>query len=164
MNRLQDVNRNKQKRESERKWEAGQLSDAADFAMRPNMRCGMPELQRTAPMSPRIAVTSSQTVSKYRFPATPAPFSVSINELRVIKPVGKKGSMRWLGVHFEARLSFAHHASKMAARGRQSAAGLTMLGNKTRGVDPRIMREYKHLTQPRYRRSLQQSPGRFLIE
>ena len=78
MNRLQDVNRNKQKRESERKWEAGQLSDAADYAMRPNMQRRYAtrnaqyamRYQRSAPTSPRIAVTTSQTVSEYRFPAT----------------------------------------------------------------------------------------------
>ena len=51
MNRLQDVNRNKQK-VSEWKWEAGQLSDAADYAMRrgmPNMRCGINEVLRRLP-------------------------------------------------------------------------------------------------------------------
>ena len=58
MNRLQDVNRNKQKRESERKSKAGQFSNTADYAMRSNMRpnmqrgmrnmrCDMPELQRS---------------------------------------------------------------------------------------------------------------------
>ena len=38
-----------------------------------NMRCGMPELQQSAPASLKIAVTSSQTVSEHRFPATSFP-------------------------------------------------------------------------------------------
>ncbi len=52
--------------------------------------------------------------------------------------------MRWLGVYFDLRLSFVHYASKMATKGRQAAAGLTMLGNRTRGVDPSIMRKAVH--------------------
>ncbi|MCJ1348791.1 hypothetical protein MMC31_007024 [Peltigera leucophlebia] len=36
-----------------------------------NMRCGMPQLQLSAPASLRIAVTSIQNVSEYRLPATP---------------------------------------------------------------------------------------------
>lgn len=50
---------------------------------------------------------------------------------RIIKPIEKNSAMRWLGVYFDPRLSFAHHASKMATKGRQAAAGLAMLGNTT---------------------------------
>ena len=49
--------------------------------------------------------------------------------------------MRWLGVHFDPRLSFAHDDSIMATKGRQTGVGLTMLGNTTRRVDLVIMRK-----------------------
>ncbi len=61
----------------------------------------------------------------------PVPSLVSAREPRVIKPVGRNGSMRWLVVHFSPRLSFADQASKIATKSRQAAARLTMLGNTT---------------------------------
>lgn len=35
---------------------------------------------------------------------------------RIIRPVAKKGSMRWLGVYFDPRLSFSDHAGKMDSK------------------------------------------------
>lgn len=34
---------------------------------------------------------------------------------RVVRPVGKKASMRWLGVFYDSRLSFKDHANKLAS-------------------------------------------------
>ena len=54
-------------------------------------------------------------------PATTA----NVEEIpRIIKPVTKKGSMRWLGFYFDPRLSFSDHAAKMASKGWKAAAGL----------------------------------------
>ena len=41
--------------------------------------------------------------------------------------------MRWLSIHFDFQLSFAHNASKMAAKSCQIAEEFTMLENTTRG-------------------------------
>lgn len=43
---------------------------------------------------------------------------------RVIKPTEKTGSMRWLGVYLDFRLSFSDHVTKMASKGRRAAAYL----------------------------------------
>ena len=50
---------------------------------------------------------------------------------RVVRPVGKKASMRWLGVFHDSRLSFKDHANKLASKGRQAASGLKMLVKRT---------------------------------
>ena len=63
---------------------------------------------------------------------------------QIIKPIEKNGSMRWLEIYFDPRLSFSYHASKIAIKGRQAIAGLAMLGNTTRGADPGLMRQAVH--------------------
>lgn len=63
---------------------------------------------------------------------------------RVVRPVGKKASMRWLGVFYDSRLSFKDHANKLASKGRQAASGLKMLVKTTRGVNAAIMRRAVH--------------------
>lgn len=50
---------------------------------------------------------------------------------RVVRPVGKKASMRLLGVFYDSRLSFKDHANKLASKGRQAASGLKMLVKRT---------------------------------
>lgn len=50
---------------------------------------------------------------------------------RVVRPVGKKASMRWLGVFYDSRLSFKDHANKLASKGQQAASGLKMLVKRT---------------------------------
>ena len=52
---------------------------------------------------------------------------------RVVRPVGKKASMRWLGVFYDSRLSFKDHANKLASKGRQAASGLKMLVKRHEG-------------------------------
>ena len=51
-------------------------------------------------------------------PATTASIE---EEPRIIRPVTKKGSMRWLRVYFDPRLSCLNHAAKMASKGRKAA-------------------------------------------
>lgn len=74
----------------------------------------------------------------------PAPQTENGTGTRIIKPIEKNSSMRWLGVYFDTRISFAHHISKMATKGHQATAGLAMLGNTTRGADPGLMRRAVH--------------------
>ncbi len=74
----------------------------------------------------------------------PAPQTENGTGTRIIKPIEKNSSMRWLGVYFDPRFSFAHYASKMATKGRQAAAGMAILGNTTRGADPGLMRQAVH--------------------
>lgn len=63
---------------------------------------------------------------------------------RIIKPLGKSTSMKWLGVYFDYKLSFADHANKMASKGRKAATGLTMLVKTTRGVNATTIRKAVH--------------------
>lgn len=75
----------------------------------------------------------------------PLPASANgFGELRVIKPIPKKASMRWLGIYFDSRLSFSDHAEKMASKGRKAASGLSMLVKTTRGVEAFIMQKVVH--------------------
>ncbi|KAE8216880.1 hypothetical protein CF319_g8889 [Tilletia indica] len=55
-------------------------------------------------------------------------------ESDIITPVPLNGSVRWLGVWFDPKLSFATHVSNMAARARSAAGCLRMLGNTVRGM------------------------------
>lgn len=66
-------------------------------------------------------------------------------ELRIIKPVPKKASFRWLGIYFDSRLSFSDLVEKMASKGRKVASGLSMLVKTTRGVEAFIMRKAVHV-------------------
>ena len=52
---------------------------------------------------------------------------------RVVRPVGEKTSMRWLGLFYDSRLSFKDHANKLASKGRQAASGLKMLVKRHEG-------------------------------
>ncbi len=63
---------------------------------------------------------------------------------RIIKPVQKKRSMRWLGVYFDPLLSFSDHAAKMASKGQKTVASLSMLVKTTRGVEAVIIRKAVH--------------------
>ena len=64
----------------------------------------------------------------------------STEPARVVKPVNKNSSMRWLGIFFDSRLSFINHAGKMTSKGRRAEAGLKMLVKTTRGTEAKIMR------------------------
>lgn len=74
----------------------------------------------------------------------PPPFESNITEPRIVKPVAKNKSMRWIGVYFDPRLSFSNHADNMASKSRRASAGLIMLANTVRGVDAKIMRRAVH--------------------
>ncbi len=63
---------------------------------------------------------------------------------RIIKPVSKKRSMRWLGVYFDSCLSFSDDTAKTASKGWKAAAGLPMFVKTTRRVDAVIMRKVVH--------------------
>lgn len=52
--------------------------------------------------------------------------------------------MRWLGVHFDARLSFKCHVQKTASKGRRAVAGFKMLGNTIQGVETKVIRRAVH--------------------
>ncbi len=74
----------------------------------------------------------------------PATTAVTQERPRIIKPVAKKESMRWLEVYFNHRLSFANHAEKITSKGYKAVLGLSMLVNTTRGVEAVIMRKAVH--------------------
>ena len=57
-----------------------------------------------------------------------------------MKPIAKDSSMRWLGVYYDARLSFKCHAEKMASKARKAVAYLNMLGKTVQGVETKGMR------------------------
>ena len=53
--------------------------------------------------------------------------------------------MRWLGVYYDARLSFKRHVEKMASKGRRAVAGLKMLGNTIQRVGTKVIRRAVHV-------------------
>ena len=57
-----------------------------------------------------------------------------------LAPVPISGSLRWLGVYFDRKLTFRHHVMKMAQRGRITAQGLQMLGGITKGAPAHVLR------------------------
>lgn len=86
---------------------------------------------------------------KKHFPNSPIhlpgpPFSPNAVEPRIIRPINKHSSMRWLEAHFDSQLSFKEHISKMASKGRKVVARLKMLANTIHGVEPLIMRKAIH--------------------
>ena len=72
------------------------------------------------------------------------PFDQDPTVTRIVKPTPKNSSMRWLGVYYDARLSFKRHAEKMASKGRKVVAGLNMLGNTVQGVETGVIRRAVH--------------------
>lgn len=61
-----------------------------------------------------------------------------------MKPIPKDFSIRWLGVYYDARLSFKRHVEKMASKGRRAVAGLKMLGNTIQEVETKVIRRAVH--------------------
>ena len=74
----------------------------------------------------------------------PAAFQTDTSEPKIVQPVAKNASMRWLGVYFDPHLSFNDHAAKLASKGRRAASGLIMLANKVQGVNAKIMQRAAH--------------------
>lgn len=72
------------------------------------------------------------------------PLPSASGEPRLVRPVSKTAAMRWLGVFFDARLSFKNHVTKLASKARVAAAGLRTLTNTVRGASPLVMRRAVH--------------------
>lgn len=72
------------------------------------------------------------------------PLSSTLKARQIVKPVLKTAAMRWLGVFFDARLSFKYHVTNLASKARVAAARLGMLANSVRGVKPLVMRKAVH--------------------
>jgi ribonuclease HI len=50
-------------------------------------------------------------------------------------------ALRWLGVHFDSKLSFKTHVESWATKARATANGLRAIGNTTRGAPARLLRQ-----------------------
>lgn len=74
----------------------------------------------------------------------PAMTTVTEESPRIIKPILKKRSMRWLGVYFNPRLSFSDHATRMASKGQKVVVRLSMLVKSTRVVKAIVMQKAVH--------------------
>jgi len=57
-------------------------------------------------------------------------------ELTITAP----SSIRWLGFHLDRKLSFRHHVSLLAKKGKAIVAGLKVLGNTVAGISPSNLR------------------------
>ena len=68
------------------------------------------------------------------------PFAQDPMVTRFVKSTLKDFSIRWLGVYYDARLSFKRHVEKMASKDRRAVAGLKMLGNTIQGVETKVIR------------------------
>ena len=67
------------------------------------------------------------------------PFAQDSTVIRIVKPTSKDASMRWLGVYYDARLSFKRHVEKMASKSQRAIAGFKMLGNTIQGVETKAI-------------------------
>ena len=56
-----------------------------------------------------------------------------------ISPTSTKESLKWLGVHFDHRLSFTIHAKTMAAKAHPIASHIRSLSNTVRGARPHLL-------------------------
>ena len=65
----------------------------------------------------------------------------SIEGKHTINPPKKNQALRWLGIWFDRRLTFLPHCRIMAARAKQTAAGIQSLANTARGVNARLLRQ-----------------------
>jgi ribonuclease HI len=59
----------------------------------------------------------------------------------VRRTVCPKITVRWLGVHFDRKLRFEHHAKALAARGENAVSSFTMLANTVRGLSHAHLRQ-----------------------
>lgn len=58
-----------------------------------------------------------------------------------VTPPPPGGATRWLGIWFDRRLSFSKHCRTLAARARQTAAGIRSLANTVRGTRAHLLRQ-----------------------
>ncbi len=71
-------------------------------------------------------------------------FKQYTSEPRMVQPITKNASMRWLGVYFDPRLPFNDLAAKLGSKGRRAAEGLIVLANIVQGMDAKIMQQAVH--------------------
>lgn len=74
----------------------------------------------------------------------PTPFAQDLIDTRIVKPTPKNLSIRWLGVYFDARLSFKCYVKKTADKDRKVVAALKMLKNTIQGVETKIISQVVH--------------------
>ena len=85
--------------------------------------------------------TEIQHFSRNSQDSNPALLIHSGNGQHHIQPPHKSQAVRWLGIWFDRRLTFLPHCRAMAARARQTAAGIQSLANTARGVNARLLRQ-----------------------
>lgn len=57
-----------------------------------------------------------------------------------VQPLEQNSSLRWLGVHFDRKLSFKTHVQILSANAVRAANGLRSLGNTIRGAPAHLLR------------------------
>jgi ribonuclease HI len=58
-----------------------------------------------------------------------------------LEPVPKDGTMKWLGIQFDRRLTFRTHSQAAAAKAKQAALSLQLLGGCKRGAPAALLRQ-----------------------
>ena len=90
------------------------------------------EWLRSAGLSSDYSKRELQHYSRRRSDGSPSmTFADSDGQERVVVP---EATVRWLGVHFDRKLRFAHHVKLAASRGEHAVNGLTMLANTVKGL------------------------------
>jgi len=59
----------------------------------------------------------------------------------ITRTVTPTATVRWLGVYFDRKLRFEHHAKSLAARGENTVSSFTMLANTIRGLSHAHLRQ-----------------------
>jgi hypothetical protein len=59
----------------------------------------------------------------------------------ITRTVTPTATVRWLGVYFDRKLRFEHHAKLLAARGENTVSSFTMLANTIRGLSHAHLRQ-----------------------
>ena len=65
----------------------------------------------------------------------------TLQGMHTVRPPPPGGATRWLGIWFDRRLSFSKHCRTLAAKARQTAAGIKSLANTVRGASTRLLRQ-----------------------
>jgi len=60
--------------------------------------------------------------------------------IHIVKPPPPGGATRWLGIWFDRRLNFGKHCRTLAAKAKQTAAGVKALANTVRGANALLLR------------------------
>ena len=62
------------------------------------------------------------------------------SQIDVLLPIPLKDSLRWLGIHFDQKLTFHQHSTIIAQKGKKAAQALQMLGGTSRGTPAHVLR------------------------